>query len=75
MERVELPLSKLSLAQKLDLMEAIWEDLAKHEQTLESPDWHGRVLKDRDEALAAGKATVSSWEEAKDRIRRNVSCE
>lgn len=44
MERVDLPLSKLAFAQKLDLMEAIWEDLAKHEKTLESPHWHAIVL-------------------------------
>ncbi|MFZ5868695.1 MAG: addiction module protein [Thermodesulfobacteriota bacterium] len=75
MERVDVPLSKLTLAQKLDLMEAIWDDLTKHEQTLESPDWHEQVLKDREEALTAGKATVSGWEEAKDRIRRKASCE
>lgn len=75
MERVDLVLSKLTLAQKLDLMEAIWEDLAKHENSLESPRWHEQVLRDREEALAAGKAEVSDWEDAKDRIRRNTSCE
>ena len=75
MERVYLPLSKLTLAQKLNLMEAIWEDLAKDEKALESPDWHEQVLKDREEALVAGKAAVSGWEEAKDRIRRKASCE
>lgn len=75
MERVDLPLTKLTLAQKLDLMEAIWEDLAKHDSTLESPYWHEQVLKDREQALATGKASVSGWEEAKDRMKRNVSCE
>ena len=74
MERVELPLSKLTLDQKLDLMEAIWDDLAKHEKSLESPHWHEEVLEERERALAAGKAIVSDWEEAKGRIRRNVSC-
>jgi putative addiction module component (TIGR02574 family) len=73
MERVEVPLSKLTLAQKLDLMEAIWDDLARQDKTLESPSWHEEVLKDREQALAAGRATISDWEEAKDRIRRNVS--
>ena len=58
MERVDLPLSELTLAQKLELMEAIWDDLAKHEETLESPEWHEEVLKDREKALAAGKATM-----------------
>ncbi len=75
MERVDLPLSELTLAQKLELMEAIWDDLAKHDETLESPAWHEEVLKDREKALAAGKATVSDWKEAKRRIRKNASCE
>ena len=74
MERVDLHLSELTVAQKLDLMEAIWDDLAKHEETFESPVWHEEVLKDREEALAAGKAAVSGWEEAKDRIRGSASC-
>jgi len=75
MERIDLPLSDFTLAQELELMEAIWEDLAKHDEALESPSWHEKVLKDREEALAAGKATVSDWKEAKRRIRENVSCE
>lgn len=75
MERVDLALSKLTLAQKLDLMEALWNDLSKHENTLESPRWHELALKDREEAFAAGKAAVADWEEAKDRIREKSSCE
>lgn len=73
MEKIDLPLSQFSFAQKLDLMEAIWGDLAKDENTLESPAWHGAVLRDRKKALAAGKATASDWEEAKDRIRFHAS--
>ncbi|MFC1835663.1 addiction module protein [Thermodesulfobacteriota bacterium] len=75
MERIDLPLSELTLAQKLHLMEIIWDDLIRHEQTFESPSWHEEVLKDREDALAAGNATVSEWEEAKERIRKNVLCE
>ncbi len=74
MERVNLPLSQLTLAQKLDLMEVIWDDMAKNEKTFESPGWHEDVLKDREQALAAGKVLISDWSEAKERIRRNVSC-
>lgn len=74
MKIVDIPLSKLTLAQKLNLMEAIWDDLARDEQSIESPPWHEKILKDREKALAAGKVTVSNWEEAKLRIRRNLSC-
>ncbi|MDL2123639.1 MAG: addiction module protein [Deltaproteobacteria bacterium] len=75
MERIDLPLSQFTFAQKLDLMEIIWGDLARDEKTLESSAWHEVVLRDRKKALAAGKITISDWEEAKDRIRKNISCE
>ncbi len=73
MDRVELPLASLTLAQKLDLIETLWADISKDEQQLESPTWHGEVLRDRQKALEAGKATVHDWQEAKERIKRNVS--
>lgn len=74
MERFELPLSKLSFSQKLEIMECLWDDLSRNEKMITSPAWHEDILKDRDDALAAGKLTVSDWEEAKERIRRNTSC-
>jgi putative addiction module component (TIGR02574 family) len=73
MKRVDLPLSKLSVAQKLDLMEVLWADLTRDEKNLKSPTWHETVLKDREEAYAAGRITVSDWEQAKKRIRKNTS--
>jgi putative addiction module component (TIGR02574 family) len=72
-ERVELPISDLSLAQKLDLMEALWADLSRDDKKLESPAWHRNVLEDRQKAFEAGKISASDWEEAKKRIRKNVS--
>jgi len=73
MKKVDLPLSQLSLAQKLNLMETLWTDLTRDERKLESPGWHETVLRDREEALAAGKVTVSDWEQAKKRIKKKVS--
>jgi putative addiction module component (TIGR02574 family) len=75
MERVDLPLAKLTLAQKLDLIETLWDDIIKDEKAVESPRWYEEVLQDRQEALEAGKAVVHDWDEAKERIRRNVSRE
>ena len=73
MKRVDLPLSKLSVAQKLYLMETLWADLTRDEKKLKSPAWHESVLKDREEVYAAGKITVSDWEQAKKRIRKKTS--
>jgi hypothetical protein len=59
--------------QKLDLMVTFWADLARDEKKLESPAWHGGVLKERQAAYAAGKLTASDWELAKKRIKKKIS--
>ena len=54
-------------------METLWADLSKDEKKLESPAWHGAVLKERGVAYAAGKLTTSDWEQAKKCIKKKVS--
>ena len=54
-------------------METLWADIIGNEKKLESPAWHEAILNDREAALDAGKITVSNWEEAKERIKKNVS--
>ena len=73
MNRIDVPIAQLSFTQKLDLMEMLWADMTGNEKNLESPAWHGTILNDREVALNAGKVTVSNWEEAKERIKKNVS--
>ena len=73
MKRSDLPISEMSLPKKLDLLEITWEDLSRHEHALDSPAWHGSILKHRETALIDGKVTFSDWEKAKERIRRKVS--
>jgi putative addiction module component (TIGR02574 family) len=73
MNRFDFPITQLSFTQKLDLMEMLWADMVVNEKNLESPAWHEAILKDREAALDAGKITVSSWEEAKEKIKKNVS--
>ena len=73
MNRFEFPITQLSFTQKLDLMEMLWADMIGNEKKLESPAWHEAVLNDRKAALEAGKITASNWDEAKERIKKNVS--
>lgn len=73
MKRVELPLSRLSIAQKLDLTEALWAVLPRGESKFESPAWHKAVLEDREKAFKAGTVTRSDWEQAKKRIRASLN--
>ena len=54
-------------------METLWAELTREERKLESPAWHGTVLKDQEEAFKAGKVSASDWEQAKKRIKKKVS--
>ncbi len=49
-------------------METLWADLARDEKKLESPAWHGAILKERAAAYAANELIASDWEQAKKRI-------
>ena len=58
-------LSKLSLDEKLELMEAVCAELAKHQDRIESPAWHEQELKKTDQRIADGLEEPIEWEEAK----------
>ena len=70
---VTVPLNEMTLPEKLQLMEALWEDLSRNADALESPEWHRDVLEDRERRIASGEAHFSDWEQAKTDIRKRVS--
>jgi hypothetical protein len=67
-----LPLDKMTASDKLRTMEALWNDLCKHSDELDSPAWHGELLANRDNRLLEGKEAVYDWADAKERIRRSI---
>ena len=72
MAYVTLPLKKMTVPEKLDVIERVWESLRSDEEKFESPAWHRDVLEARKKLHAEGKARFSPWSEAKERIRRRV---
>ena len=69
---VVLSLQKMSRAEKLRTIEALWADLSKDDDRFESPAWHAQALREAERAMKNGKAKFSDWEKAKKRIRRKV---
>ena len=67
---VTLPLNEMTIAEKLRLMEALWEDLCRHDDEVEPPAWHLEILRERQRQVAAGEAVYNDWEEAKERLFR-----
>lgn len=68
-----LPLDEMTVAEKLDIMEAIWDDLCSQPESVPSPSWHGEVLAERETAVERGDEVPEDWEAAKKRIRRDIS--
>lgn len=62
-------LETMSLPEKLRLMEALWSNLSRREDGLESPAWHENVLQERQARAKAGAATFMDWETAKQQLR------
>ena len=64
----DISIETISVAEKMRLLESVWESLCAHPTDVQSPDWHREVLEDRKRRLADGRATVSTWADAKARL-------
>jgi hypothetical protein len=65
-----LPLSEMSHADKLRVMEELWDDLCRSPEGVSSPAWHGEVLAARAERVAKGEAKFHDWADVKERLLR-----
>jgi hypothetical protein len=70
MKPLKLPLDQMTAPEKLRAIETIWEDLARNEAQVKSPNWHFDELKVREHRRKAGKEKVLDWDEAKKELRR-----
>ena len=61
--------SSLSPAERLQLVEAIWDSLLESPNTIPVPDCHCQVLDERRKS----PAEMLDWEEVKDRLRKRAS--
>ena len=68
-----LPLGKMSVQEKIQAMESLWEDLCSRAGGVASPDWHEGVLAERDAANKRGEDAFEDWDEAKRNIRNKIS--
>lgn len=63
-----LPLDRMTIAEKLRVMETLWADLSRNEAQFDSPKWHGDVLHDRTERVKKGHETFLDWEIARKQL-------
>ena len=68
-----LPLNEMSVEEKINAMEAIWENLSANPEAIESPAWHEEELRVREARVESGETKFVDWEKAKAEIRRQTS--
>ncbi len=65
-------LQGMSREDKLRMMHALWEDLARDEEATASPAWHGQALRETEQRIQAGTEGIHDWDDAKTELRRRA---
>jgi len=64
-----LDIQKMTIEEKMQAMELLWDDFCSNAPDFQSPNWHEAILKEREKRIMEGKETFVSWEEAKNEFQ------
>lgn len=67
---IDIPLDAMTVAEKVQLLESVLQSLCRHSGDVASPEWHQSILEERSSRLEDGRASVSTWADAKARLLR-----
>jgi hypothetical protein len=70
---VALSVDKMSIEEKFQTMETIWDDLCKKADSISSPPWHEKVLNDRENAISNGEDVFIDLPSAKKNIEKSIA--
>jgi putative addiction module component (TIGR02574 family) len=62
-------IDKLSVAERLRVMEQLWEGLCRDARQVSSPEWHREVLADRKARAERGDAKFLTLSQLRSRLR------
>ena len=62
---IVLPLEKMTFNEKMEVIDAVWEDIRSHPETAEWPAWHESYLRKVQEEIDNGTAKFIDFETAK----------
>ncbi len=67
-----LPLESMTIAEKMDVIDRIMNDLSRNSSAVPVIEWHGEMLKQRLENLKNGTDRFITLDEAEARIREKT---
>ena len=65
-----IEIGHLSRAEKLRIIEDIWDDLSRDETEVQSPGWHQDTLRKTKQQVDSGQETIVDWKSAKQELRK-----
>lgn len=63
------PIFKLGRAERLQLVEDLWDSIAEEDAQLPVPEWKRKELKQRKQRFAQHASSGRTWEQVKQRAR------
>jgi hypothetical protein len=63
-------LRQLPRREKLQIVEALWSDLADEDSLFQSPSWHREELRKTEEDFKLGNVQATDWVETKRKLRK-----
>lgn len=70
---IHLQIDQMTIAEKLRIMEELWDDLRTRAEGVPVPQWQKDLLDERERLIETGEAQLSDWETAKKRITEQTS--
>lgn len=62
----------LSMEEKIEYVQSLWDRVAASPEEVPVPDWHLRVLDERLESYRSKPDAGKTWEQVQEEIRRKV---
>ena len=58
----------MTMAEKLRIMEELWDDLRVRADSVPVPQWHKDLIEERERLVDSGEAKFGDWDAVKKRI-------
>jgi hypothetical protein len=69
---INVALVTLSIEEKIQMMELLWDSLCITSSKVASPSWHGDILATRQQAIHDDSDRFEDWETAKEALRNQA---
>lgn len=69
---VVLPLDKLTVDEKMEIVHTIWDDIFRHSRDIKWPEWHSSYLRDVKKSIEEGNEEAIDFELAKELLHKET---